>query len=222
MFSGLVEEIGTVQGLTDTADGRRLRIGARQILEGLKIGDSISVSGCCLTATAIGETYFETECTRQTLRVTRLGSLQSGHKVNLERALRLSDRLGGHLVTGHVDSLGKVTEIHQDGFSKVISFELDYQFAPLFVDKGSVAVDGISLTVASIAPSGSSSFWFKVALIPHTMAVTTMSELKVGDTVNIETDLVAKYVARLVDPALQKNLKNAGLSLSFLTEHGYT
>jgi riboflavin synthase len=220
LFSGIVEEVGKIISTSDNADGRTLRIGCRQVISDAKLGDSISVSGCCLTVTKFESTWFEAECTHQTLRMTKLGDLKKGDSVNLERALRLSDRLGGHLVTGHIDGIGRVHSIKTEGFSKVITFDFDDKMAHLFVEKGSVGIDGVSLTVASLG-SGPT-LQFSVALIPHTMDVTTLGGLKVGDPVNVEADLVAKYVARWLEPSIAKNLKNAGLSLSFLSEHGYT
>lgn len=225
MFTGIVEEVGKVVSVSDTAGGRRLKIGASTVTEGLKLGDSIAVNGACLTAVAFGSDWFDVEATRQTLRMTGLGSLSAGSRVNLERALKVSDRLGGHLVTGHVDGMARVASIKNEGFSRLVTFEVDATLAGYFVEKGSVAVDGISLTVAGLGESASGtggSFTFTVALIPHTMEVTTAGELKAGDQVNIEADLIAKYVARWLEPNLAKNVNKAGLTLGFLTEHGYT
>jgi riboflavin synthase len=223
MFSGLVEEVGTILQIVSNADGRRLRISAEQITPELKLGDSVSVSGVCLTVVEFDIKTFSVEATHQTLRCTKLGQLQSGHKVNLERALKLSDRLGGHLVTGHIDGLGRVTSIKTEGFSNLVTIAAPSEYAAYFVEKGSVALDGVSLTVAALPETGAAQdILFTVALIPHTMDVTTIGNLKVGDAVNIEVDLIAKYVARWLGPTVSANLKNAGLSLSFLSEHGYT
>lgn len=223
MFTGIVEEVGKVTAVRETACGRRLKLGARKVLEGVKLGDSICVNGTCLTVVDFGSDWFDVEASLQTLRVTKLGAAKLGSKVNLERALRLSDRLGGHLVSGHVDGLAVVVAVKNEGFSRLLSFELDGKFASGFIEKGSVAVDGISLTVASLeVPAGDGRMRFTVALIPHTMAETTIGELAVGDQVNIETDLVGKYVSRLAAASLGGNVNKAGLSLSFLSEHGYT
>lgn len=224
MFTGIVEEVGQVLNTLDTGEGRRMRLAARVVTSQLKLGDSVSVNGVCLTVVELDQKSFAVEATRQTLRCTKLGELQTGHKVNLERALQVSDRLGGHLVTGHVDGLGRVSAIKKEGFSQLVSFGCSAEFAPYFVEKGSVAIDGVSLTVAVVSDSktDAAEMQFTVALIPHTMEVTTLGALKVGDVVNLEVDLIAKYVARWLGPTLTPKVKNAGLSLPFLTEHGYT
>lgn len=222
MFTGIVEEMGKVASVSDTAEGRRLRLRATTVLDGVKLGDSIAVNGTCLTVVSSGTDWFDVEATFQTLRNTQLGFLKPGDRVNLERALRLSDRLGGHLVSGHVDGLGRITALKNEGFSRLITFAADNKLARYFVEKGSVAIDGISLTVASVSNSGGEMFEFCVALIPHTMEATTANDWKVGDSVNLEADLIAKYVARWAEPALAVNVNKAGLSMGFLSEHGYT
>ena len=223
MFTGLVEESGKILSVSDTTEGSRLKISAKTIMSDLKTGDSVSVSGVCLTVTEHGQDWFHVEAIVETLRCTNLKSIKAGDSVNLERAMRFSDRLGGHLVTGHVDGLGQVRAIASEGFSKRLTFGFKAEMAPLFVEKGSVAVDGVSLTVAALdAPVADGQFTFTVALIPHTMNVTTLGGLKVGDTVNIESDVVGKYVARWLEPTVGEKINKAGLSLSFLAEHGYT
>lgn len=226
MFSGIVEETGKILAISDTPDGRRLEIAAATVASDLKLGDSVAVSGTCLTVIATTGNSFQVEVTLQTLRVTKLGALKRGDRVNLERAVRLSDRLGGHLVSGHVDGLGQVRNIETDGFSRLVTFGVDAGLAGFFVEKGSVAVDGVSLTVAGFQqPVGGvcpGDFLFTVALIPHTMSVTTLGSLKVGDTVNVEVDLIAKYVARLLQPLCGDKLNKAGITLSCLAENLYT
>lgn len=225
MFSGIVEEVGKIVVATDGSGGRTLKIAARTVLGDVKLGDSISCSGCCLTVTGFGSDWFTVEATFETLRRTKLGLLKVGDHLNLERALRVSDRLGGHIVSGHVDAVAKISGVKTEGFSKVWEFSVTSELAPFFVEKGSVTVDGVSLTVASIqsAKTGAQSdFVFTVALIPHTMEITTLGELKVGQQVNIEADLIGKYVARLVGAGWAENINKGGLSLSFLQEHGYT
>lgn len=205
MFSGIVEEVGEVIETTDTSDGRRLKIKAGEILKDTALGESISVSGCCLTVVQFGLDldWFSVEAVNETLRCTKTGSFSQGSRVNLEKALRVSDRLGGHIVTGHIDTVGKVAQIVEDGFSYLVTFTMEGRFAPFFVEKGSVCVDGVSLTVVDCGPisdtTSENEFWFKVALIPHTWDVTTLGSLKVGSAVNVETDIIARYVARLTN-----------------------
>ncbi len=202
MFSGIVEEVGEVLEVQDTADGRWLKIGAKEILADAALGESISCSGCCLTVVDFGSDWFAVEAVIETLRRTKIGDLKVGSKINLEKALRVSDRLGGHIVTGHIDTVGKIASIVEEGFSYVVEVNLDSRWAPFFVEKGSVAMDGVSLTVADcgeIPEKAEDEFWFRVALIPHTWNVTTLGQLKVGSSVNIETDIIARYVARLTN-----------------------
>ncbi len=202
MFSGIVEEVGEVLEVQDTADGRWLKVGAKEILADAAVGESISCSGCCLTVVDFGSDWFAVEAVIETLRRTKIGDLKVGSKINLEKALRVSDRLGGHIVTGHIDTVGKVASIVEEGFSYVVEVNLDSRWAPFFVEKGSVAMDGVSLTVADcgeIPEKTEDEFWFRVALIPHTWNVTTLGQLKVGSSVNIETDIIARYVARLTN-----------------------
>lgn len=212
MFSGIVEAVGIVETIQDTGGGVRMRISAPSILSDAQMGESIAVLGTCLTVVEYSSEWFDVEITQETLRCTTLGGLKPGHRVNLEKALKLSDRLGGHMVTGHVDTVGQVSEIKNDGFSKLMKFTLESKWASFFVKKGSVTVDGVSLTVAdcgeltNISSGGDKPFWFTVALIPHTMDVTTLGTIKVGDSVNVETDVIARYVVRLVGESYLENL----------------
>lgn len=202
MFSGIVEEVGQVLEVKDTEDGRWLKIGAKEILADAALGESISCSGCCLTVVEFGSDWFAVEAVIETLRRTKIGDLKVGSKLNLEKALRVSDRLGGHIVTGHIDTVGKIASIVEEGFSYLVEVNLESRWAPFFVEKGSVAMDGVSLTVADcgeIPQKAEDEFWFRVALIPHTWNVTTLGQLKVGSSVNIETDIIARYVARLTN-----------------------
>jgi riboflavin synthase len=198
MFTGIVEQMGIVSTLVDTTDGRRLTLKPNQPLDDLKLGDSISVNGCCLTAVDFKDGCLDVEISHETLRRTTLGSLKVADQINLERPLRLSDRLGGHLVSGHVDATGKVVSIKAEGFSRIITFSLSQQYAPFFIEKGSVTIDGVSLTVMnchnSTVSTGNVQFQFSVALIPHTLEVTPLGNLQTGQSVNIETDMVAKYL----------------------------
>lgn len=222
MFSGIVEEIGRISAISDSDDGRRMKIAAKTVLSDVKLGDSISVSGCCLTVTQFTADSFSVDATTETLRRTKLGTLKNGDKVNLERALRFSDRLGGHLVSGHVDALARVSSIKDEGFSRIFEFAVAADLAPFFVEKGSVTIDGISLTVASLKPVSGSTFAFTIAAIPHTLEVTTLNDLKAGDAINIEADIIGKYVARWMDSTRGQIVNKEGLTTGFLAEHGYT
>jgi riboflavin synthase len=207
LFSGIVEEIATLESITDSDGGRAMKIGVNQIGSDLQIGHSVSISGACLTVVEFGESWFTVEAVHETLRRTTLGQLRVGSKVNVERALKFSDRLGGHLVSGHVDAVASVSAIENEGFSRIVTFSLDKNLAPFFVEKGSVAVEGVSLTVWGLndpQPGQKDDFSFKVAVIPHTLNVTTLGDLSVGSQVNIETDVVARYVARWLEPSLAK------------------
>lgn len=194
MFTGLIEDLGTVQSLGRSDDGARLRIStqlAREIAE----GDSVAVNGCCLTATAVDADGFETEAMNQTLDVTALGSIEEGTNVNLELAMKASDRLGGHIVQGHVDGVGTVTTTADDGFARRIRVELPAELLRYVVDKGSITLNGVSLTVAAIGDS-----WAEVSLIPETLERTNLGDLAPGGRMNVECDVVAKYVERLMSP----------------------
>jgi riboflavin synthase len=191
MFSGLVEAVGTVTAVVPEPPGVRLVIAASEIAADAALGDSICVSGCCLSVVRFSGDELEFQLGPETLARTTLGGLAAGGRVNLERSLRLSDRLGGHLVTGHVDGAGTLAERRDDGEWTTCRFAAGPQLLGQLASKGSVAIDGVSLTVVDVDAAG-----FGVALIPHTLSATTLGGLAVGDGVNLETDLVFKYVAR--------------------------
>lgn len=195
MFTGLVEEGGTLLAREPGESGARLVIGASQVLEDLRLGDSIAVSGACLTAVEVAADRFAVDAVAETLRRTVLGSLEVGDRVNLERALRAGGRLDGHIVQGHIDGTGRVRSVAPEGESAVIEVEAPPELLRYIVEKGSVAVDGVSLTVAGRLPDA-----FTVALIPHTMRATTLGPQALGRTVNLEVDVLAKYVEALVAP----------------------
>jgi riboflavin synthase len=194
MFTGIVEELGTVRGITPVATGARFEIEAHTVLEDAHLGDSISVNGCCLTVVALNDGYYDVDAVEESLRVTSLGRLRVGDRVNLERSVRLADRLGGHLVQGHVDGIGTLIarEPAPDG-SQVVRIEAPREVLRYVVYKGSIAVDGISLTVAAVDSSS-----FSIALIPHTQSVTTLGFRQPGDQVNLEVDILAKYIEKLL------------------------
>ena len=196
MFTGLVEERGAVRRIEARPGGRRLWIGARVVLEDAKVGDSIAVSGCCLTVVEVKPEEFAVEAVPETLRRTTIADLAPGDPVNLERALRLDQRLGGHLVQGHVDGVGTVREIVAEGSGRRLVLELPAELSRYVAEKGSIAVDGMSLTVASRRGDRC-----EIALIPHTIERTTAGRWQAGDEVNVEVDLMARYLARLLDEA---------------------
>jgi riboflavin synthase len=186
MFTGIVEERGEVAA----RDGARLRVRAQEVLEGVALGDSIAVNGCCLTVVGFGDDWWDADVSDETYARTSLGSLAPGEPVNLERPVRPVDRLGGHIVQGHVDAVGTIVRPVPDLRVRMPSDLLRY-----VVEKGSITVDGVSLTVVDVLPDG-----FSVAVIPHTAEVTTLGVRRPGDLVNLEVDVVAKYVERLLVP----------------------
>jgi riboflavin synthase len=193
MFTGLVETLGSVAAAEAVGPGMRLTISSPLIAADASLGDSIAVNGCCLTVVACDAAAgtFAFEAGSETLSRTNLGALKIGSSVNLERSLQLGDRLGGHLVSGHIDALGTLDEIRTEGDWAFYWFRIPAELSRQMASKGSVAVDGVSLTLVNVERQR-----FSVALIPHTLAVTTLGKLQVGDPVNIETDLLAKYVER--------------------------
>ena len=192
MFTGIVETIGTVVDVAPGPAGARIAI-AHDFDGGLRVGDSVSVSGCCVTVTELGERRFTADLMGETLRRTALGGLTAGDPVNLERALAADGRFGGHVVQGHVDGVGTVTECTPHDAWTVMAVAVPEHLSPYLVEKGSVTVEGVSLTVASLEPGR-----FCVALIPHTLESTTFGTKVPGDPVNIEVDVLAKYVERLL------------------------
>lgn len=193
MFTGIVEELGTVESVEDQGDAIRLTVRAETVLEGTGLGDSIAVNGCCLTVTTIDDGTWTADVMQETLDKTSLHGVQPGDRVNLERAVTADKRLGGHIVQGHVDGVGQVLARHPSEHWEVVEVSLPAEMAPYLVDKGSVTVDGVSLTVVEARPTS-----FTVSLIPETLARTTLGHRQVGDRVNLETDVIAKHVAKLV------------------------
>jgi riboflavin synthase len=190
MFTGIVSELGVVAAVDGGDEGVRLRVRAKLASE-LEPGDSVAVSGACLTAASIDDGAFEADVMRQTLELTTLGGLGEGDRVNLELALRASDRLGGHIVQGHVDATGRVAEVSDDGIARRLRVELPDELMPYVVERGSVALAGVSLTIAGLGED-----WIEVSLIPETLERTTLGELQEGADVNVECDVLARYVRR--------------------------
>jgi riboflavin synthase len=193
MFTGIVEEIGTVRAW----EGETLRVGARHVLDGTRLGDSISVEGTCLTVTALGEDWFEVGVSPETMRRTSLGQRRAGDRVNLERALAAGQRMGGHYVQGHVDGTGTILDKRADGNSLRLSFSAPAGLERYVVEKGFIAIDGISLTVTETAPGR-----FGVMLVEYTQQAVTLAAKPVGAAVNLEVDVLAKYVERLMEARL--------------------
>jgi riboflavin synthase len=194
MFTGLVEDIGSIESLDAGGDGARLRIATRLSAE-IATGDSVSVNGVCLTATAVDPTGFETEAMNQTLDVTALGDLEAGSRVNLELAMKASDRLGGHIVQGHADGVADVLSVEDDGFARRLRVGLGQDLIRYVVEKGSLGLNGVSLTVSALGDD-----WAEVSLIPETLERTNLGGVAAGDRLNVECDVVAKYVERLAAP----------------------
>ncbi len=220
MFTGLTEEVGVVRRVERGTEGARLTIGARVTLEQTRLGDSIAVSGACLTVTEIGSDQFVADCMSETLKRTTLERLGRGAEVNLERSLALGDRLGGHIVLGHVDAVIEVTGIERRGDSLEMRFSLPAELAAFVAEKGSVALDGVSLTV--IRAGGAE---FVVGLIPHTLSSTTLRRLQKGDLVNLEVDVIARYVCQSVFAGRSREGDGAqevgGLTIELLAEKGF-
>jgi riboflavin synthase len=193
MFTGLITDLGSVESIESDPNGATLEIST--VLAGeLAVGDSVAVNGVCLTATAIDDGAFRAQAMQETLRRSSLQQLRSGSRVNLELALRADGRLGGHIVQGHVDGTGAIAGLREEGFSRVLEIEVDDGLVRYLVEKGSVALDGVSLTVSELRDGG-----FSVSLIPETLSRTNLGEAQVGDRVNIEVDILAKHVERLME-----------------------
>lgn len=212
MFTGIIEETGIVKSFIKNINGAALQIECNTVLEDTRTGDSIAVNGVCQTVTEKSGTGFSVEISDETLSVTTLGSLKSGDKVNLERALTLNSRLGGHIVSGHVDCKGKFLSSEKLTDFYNLEFELPQGQEKFVVNKGSIAINGISLTVARTYGNT-----FKTAIIPHTYKNTTLSSLKTGDYVNIETDILGKYVEKI----LSAKDNNNSIDMKFLQENGF-
>ncbi|MCI0525927.1 MAG: riboflavin synthase [Nitrospira sp.] len=212
MFTGIIEELGVVKQI-DRQKLVRVTILAKTVLEAMKIGDSITVNGACLTVVSFNTSEMMVEISPETLEVTSLGSLKVGDGVNLERAMRLNDRLGGHLVTGHVDGMGRIRERRPEGDSSVLRIETPVEVLRYCIKKGSITVDGVSLTINDLTDKD-----FVVTVIPYTSKVTTLGLKGIGDTVNLEVDLIGKYVERFLrqggpPPAMER------IDIEYLRKH---
>ena len=215
MFTGIVEELGQVKALSLRGNSGTLTVKAKKVLEGTKIGDSIAVNGVCLTVTNMKNNEFSADVMAETVRRSSLGALRDGSYVNLERAMAADSRFGGHIVSGHIDGTGAITQVRRDDNALWYTVEASPALLRYIVEKGSIAMDGISLTVAAVEADR-----FSVSVIPHTAAVTALGRKRSGDVVNLETDIIGKYVEKLLRPA-EPAAPRAGLSLEFLMENGF-
>lgn len=220
MFTGIIEGLGTISAIRPAGQGKRLTVEADFLLDQTKVGDSIAVNGACLTVVKIGGKRFETDLSPETLEASTFGKAKLGDRVNLERAMRLSDRIDGHLVSGHIDGIGIVKKREDLGNATLLSIALPEALSRYMIHKGSVAVDGISLTINACESES-----FSVQIIPHTARMTTIAMKQNGDPVNIETDMIGKYVERFVrgasDAKREKTKESSGIDLEFLSKSGF-
>ncbi len=218
MFTGIIEETGVIRSVERRGASARITVQARRVLEGTNVGDSLAVNGVCLTVTAFGPSWFSADIMAPTIEATTLHSIEGGARVNLERALALGARLGGHIVSGHVDARCRVVAIREDGIARTVRLEAGADILRYMALKGSVALDGASLTVRDLHEDG-----FSVSIIPHTAMATTLAEKKPGDRVNVECDLMAKYAERLLGLAVAPGgtTRRPGMTEKFLSQHGF-
>jgi riboflavin synthase len=214
MFTGIIEEVGTVKTVQHSGSNSFIRIEAKKVLEDIHLGDSIAVNGVCLTVTSFDSSTFQADVMNETLSRSSLGSLRSGNHVNLERAMSANGRFGGHIVSGHIDGTGTVTAINNDDIAVWYTISAKPEILRYIVEKGSIAIDGISLTVAKVSSGG-----FSVSIIPHTASQTILSEKKCGDTVNLENDIIAKYVEKLTHP--RDTGSDGSITLGLLASNGF-
>jgi len=216
MFTGLIEEIGSVESVVKSVKSARITIKANKVLEGVKLGDSISTNGVCLTVTSFDSGRFSIDVMAETMRRSNFKHLSPGVKVNLERALSLGDRLGGHMVSGHIDGVGTILRYEKEDNAVWITVAAAPEILTYIIQKGSIAIDGVSLTVAYVDDSV-----FKVSIIPHTKDATTLLHKKMGDEVNLECDMIGKYIEKLLSNRGEKPARKE-IDMNFLNENGYT
>ena len=215
MFTGLIEEIGIVKSIRINDESAAISIAANTITKDMKVGDSVNTNGACLTVTSLSSSGFTVDAVAETMRRTNLSKLKSGDKVNLERALQLSDRLGGHMVSGHIDGTGTIAQINTEGNAQIVTIETESEILKYIIEKGSIAIDGISLTIMTVDKSS-----FEVAIIPHTSHETTLISKIKGNTVNLECDMVGKYIERFLNLKEDKKSESK-IDMAFLREHGF-
>jgi riboflavin synthase len=215
MFTGIVEEIGKIESVVKSEKSARITIKAHKVLEDVKLGDSISTNGVCLTVTAFNTGKFTVDVMAETMRRSNLSSISPGTEINLERALRAGDRLGGHMVSGHIDGTGTIKAFEEEDNAVWLTIEAPLDILKYIVQKGSIAIDGVSLTIAYIDDTV-----FKVSIIPHTKDATTLLNKKVGEIVNLECDMIGKYIEKFLSVKEQAPVKK-GIDLSFLSNNGF-
>ena len=217
MFTGLVEELGKVKTIARGVKSVRLTVAASKILADTKLGDSIAVNGTCLTVVDYGDAFFTADVMPETVERTALAGLKPGDFVNLERTLRLGDSFGGHIVSGHIDGVGLISEMKKNDNAVIVRIEAGEEVMRYIIRKGSIAIDGISLTVVAFGDN-----WFTVSLIPHTASSTTLGVKRSGDSVNLEVDVIGKYVEKLLGIEKQKPaFEEDSITMSFLQENGF-
>ena len=214
MFTGIIEEVGTVKAVKRSGTSSFIEIQAKKVLEDIHLGDSIAVNGVCLTVTHCDGSIFRADVMNETLSRSSLGSLTTGSLVNLERAMAADGRFGGHIVSGHIDGTGTVSDIRNDGIAVWYTITAPPELLRYIVEKGSIAIDGISLTVAKVTDTS-----FSVSIIPHTAAQTILGTKKTGDMVNLENDIIGKYVEKLMKPA--EAAPQSGITMEFLAKNGF-
>ena len=214
MFTGIIEEVGTVKAVKRSGTSSFIEIQAKKVLEDIHLGDSIAVNGVCLTVTHCDGSIFRADVMNETLSRSSLGSLTTGSLVNLERAMAADGRFGGHIVSGHIDGTGTVSDIRNDGIAVWYTITAPPELLRYIVEKGSIAIDGISLTVAKVTETS-----FSVSIIPHTAAQTILGTKKTGDMVNLENDIIGKYVEKLMKPA--EAAPQSGITMEFLAKNGF-
>jgi riboflavin synthase len=215
MFTGLIEEIGRVEAVIKSAKSARIAVKAHKVLEDVKLGDSICTNGVCLTVTSFDKGRFTVDVMAETMRKSNLKNLSPGDEVNLERAMLVGDRLGGHIVSGHIDGTGTIENYEQEDNAVWITIAASPEILKYIVQKGSIAIDGVSLTVAYVDEAV-----FKVSIIPHTKDMTTLLRKKVGDEVNLECDMIGKYVEKFLGAKEQAPVKK-GIDFNFLSKNGF-
>lgn len=216
IFTGLIEEIGEVLSIESKEKSIKLKIKSKKVIVGAKIGDSIATNGTCLTATEIGRDYFIADCMYETIKRTNLNRLKVGDKVNLEKSLTLATPLGGHIVTGDVECEGRIISVRAEGIAKIYELEIESKYMKYVVEKGRVTLDGASLTVVTVTDTT-----FSVSLIPHTQEMITLGKKRVGDFINVETDLIGKYIERFMYFESKEKGNKSKLSMEFLLKNGF-